>query len=618
MTAQDRWLLPGPQFAQVLAPAPDYDGRVASSPVPRHGSTPSRLARAKHVLSTACGLVLLVASSAGQDEPAKPKPRRSASGVGLEEGGLEPLTELETVGSGEIQEALTAELARADHERWLEETLVTELSAGTLLDLKRLLLGPWSQASREPALSSVFTADARVGSLVPTGFVEEPVTIGVVRRVWKLAEGEAARGSDPEAWLAGLRALHAQTKRVRWVRLKLAALERTAYGLHVELKLTLNRELPSGALQHDTGVWNSEWVQNDAGGWRCRRLEHWKSHETLLSEAPHFVDATETAFAGTGLDPRLPKAKSGMYRGLALADLDGDADLDLVTTMPTRILANRGDGSFEDRTASALPTRNAFEAHFSGVLVADFDRDGAQDIVLSGNRRPSLLLLQREGRFLRKPIAASHADNIATSLAAHDVDGDGWLDLFLCGYGPFVQPGPNDFTSATNGQPNQLLRGLPGGEFEDVLDLRGRLRRPGRRRRPRSLRRQRFRSERALSARRRSVTALRGRARGPRAHRRGLLDERHVGRPRRRPRPGPLRLEHVLERGRAHPPPDLGREGDRAGLGPGRHAALDVEGQHAARERGRRAERSRPGAGREGRALGLGHGALRLRLRRRS
>jgi hypothetical protein len=185
------------------------------------------------------------------------------------------------------------------------------------------------------------------------------------------------------------------------------------------------------------------------------------------------VDSTGAAFAGTGLDPRLPILKKGMHRGLALSDLDGDDDLDLVVTRPNRVLSNRGDGTFEERTAEVLPAGVREAWHYSGVLVADFDRDGSPDIVLAGDGRRSLMLLQREGRFEAKPILCSHADNIATSLAAHDVDGDGWLDLFLCGYGPFVDPGPNDFTSATNGRPNQLLRGLPGGEFEDVTEAYG-------------------------------------------------------------------------------------------------------------------------------------------------
>jgi len=58
-------------------------------------------------------------------------------------------------------------------------------------------------------------------------------------------------------------------------------------------------------------------------------------------------------------------------------------------------------------------------------------------------------------------------------LSARDVDGDGWLDVFLANTGPFPLPGPDDPTSAANAGSNRMFRGLAGARFEDVTEAWG-------------------------------------------------------------------------------------------------------------------------------------------------
>ena len=254
----------------------------------------------------------------------------------------------------------------------------------------------------------------------------------------------------------------------------------TDYGAEVVLKYRVNGELPSGGLRHDAGKWVAELVPPEAGtfdpaavdreagevGWRLRRLEPLPGMSSLVSDAPHFVDATLEALGGTALDPRLPQFPArGAFRGLALEDLDGDGDLDLAVTVPNRVFLNRGDGTFEDGTERL---GIAAEEGYYAVLIEDFDRDGRRDLFFAGNLRRSLLYLAGDGGFERRVVGASTSHRIAASAAAHDVDGDGWLDVFLCGYGPFMDPGPDDPRNAVNGTANQVLRGGPGGLFEDV------------------------------------------------------------------------------------------------------------------------------------------------------
>ena len=377
----------------------------------------------------------------------------------------------------DAKETLTDERIIANDAYWREEEIVNELSAGALQDLELLLRGPWSGAPERIDWSAVFTEGAQIASLVPADYEEpEELTSGVLRRRWRdVAEGDSV-ALGPAPWMAALRELHRRAKRVRWAATKPREIEQTDYGVRVRLKWGLNRELDDGSIHHDRGEWDSEWVSVGAREWRCRRLAARPGGETLVSSAPHFVDATVEAFAGTTLDPRRPAQPNGArQRGLALGDLDADGDLDLVVSIPTRFLYNRGDGSFEDRTAQVLtaeadPTSNS---RVGGVLIADFDRDGSQDVLMASRFEPARLYLQRDAKFRSRAIESSSSRVIPTSLAAHDVDGDGWLDVFICGYGAIADPGPDDLGNARNGTANQLLRGRPGGRFEAVTSSWG-------------------------------------------------------------------------------------------------------------------------------------------------
>ena len=81
--------------------------------------------------------------------------------------------------------------------------------------------------------------------------------------------------------------------------------------------------------------------------------------------------------------PTLASGESGAT-GFGLADSDGDGDLDIgVTGSTTRVAwnENQGDGSFQDVTATTLGALNSSYG-YTAPIAADWDRDGDVDLAL--------------------------------------------------------------------------------------------------------------------------------------------------------------------------------------------------------------------------------------------
>ena len=125
----------------------------------------------------------------------------------------------------------------------------------------------------------------------------------------------------------------------------------------------------------------------------------------------------------------------------ALADVDGDGDLDLIggggasPTSPVTVFRNRGDGSFE---AVADVT---FGDAAGGITPADFDGDGLMDIYLAPFGQPQQVgLSDGTGGFLDARVSLGTREMLGIG-AAGDLDGDGDTDLFVSVYG---RGGPNE------------------------------------------------------------------------------------------------------------------------------------------------------------------------------
>jgi hypothetical protein len=191
----------------------------------------------------------------------------------------------------------------------------------------------------------------------------------------------------------------------------------------------------------------------------------------------HFRDIT----AGSGAEDR----RYGM--GVACGDADGDGATDLFVSNVGRntLLTNLGGGRFEDTTEAAGLTEEGWS---TSVTFLDYDRDGALDLFVTryvewskeseipcinplnqreycspkSYSRPALSLLYHalgQGRFedVSEPSGITSDRAHGLGVVAGDLDGDGWIDVFV----------------ANDGRPNHYWRNGGDGRFENVAMRKG-------------------------------------------------------------------------------------------------------------------------------------------------
>jgi hypothetical protein len=176
--------------------------------------------------------------------------------------------------------------------------------------------------------------------------------------------------------------------------------------------------------------------------------------------------------------------------GVVLADLNGDEHLDVFLVSGGNVEqeaqpAPRCGLFFGDGKGAFLPAPESDATRMAvfgfGATAADYDRDGDLDLFVCCLGPDVLLRNRGDGTFDDVAAAAGVSDGHWSSSAAFgDVDGDGWLDLFVANYFEFgaaarerrgcewagiaVACGPKGETP----EPDRLYRNKGDGTFEDV------------------------------------------------------------------------------------------------------------------------------------------------------
>ncbi len=163
--------------------------------------------------------------------------------------------------------------------------------------------------------------------------------------------------------------------------------------------------------------------------------------------------------------------------GVAAEDLDDDGDMDLlfVGGEGNALLLNDGKGRFTNVTKEAGvspldPNGESGEAR--QPLIADFDNDGRQDILITYvNDKHRLYRNMGEGRFEEATDTAGLGGPgfIGGSATTFDFDGDGLLDLYICNFGNYLEGAlPYQARHNANAQPNQLFHNEGNLRFRNV------------------------------------------------------------------------------------------------------------------------------------------------------
>lgn len=121
--------------------------------------------------------------------------------------------------------------------------------------------------------------------------------------------------------------------------------------------------------------------------------------------------------------------------GVAAGDVDGDGWCDLYfcgLDGPNILYRNLGDWQFQDITATAGVACPGIDA--TGAVLADLDGDFDLDLLVNSMGQGTHLFINNgKARFTKSPTVLNAAlAGMTTAIA--DVDGDGWLDVYIANY----------------------------------------------------------------------------------------------------------------------------------------------------------------------------------------
>ena len=195
--------------------------------------------------------------------------------------------------------------------------------------------------------------------------------------------------------------------------------------------------------------------------------------------APRFHNAT--APAGLGAPRNDPPFRvtnrliAGIWPGSGVAvldfDRDGDEDLFVGDGLRSILYENDGSGRFADVTERMGLARSPVQGvAATGIAAGDVNGDSYPDLFITDAFGPSRLFLNRSGASFEEVTERSgiRVDGNARSAAFADVDSDGDLDLFVCITGDYYSQMPDPPFDANDGRENRLYLNDGSGTFRDA------------------------------------------------------------------------------------------------------------------------------------------------------
>ncbi len=360
------------------------------------------------------------------------------------------------------------------------------------IEHRALLLGKKGYGSLACAMDA---GDAdRVAALFTAGFQGHLIDLGPTEQLvdgqitWRSARADAGPvptrpvdGAEMAAFLVGLRTGFGDGAKVKFSGRGLKPARRYVYDGAWEGRAKLEIKGPSadGGVRHTKLELALEFATipdveaiEAATGWIAgiRVLE---GHDT---HAPAALMADVAAERGIDVDRihdnwEHPGEEPHSFTGGAFVeDLDGDGFVDLLISDVNGVFLyrNRGDGTFEDRSAgSGLKTLDP-DAESDGEVMGDFDGDGLVDVILGADA-------YRNTNGFRFEAVPEYSKMLLDSFGANvaDYDRDGRLDVYV----PRTGEG-DDFEGASwfdgpGGPGHSLYRNLGDWQFEDVAQQVG-------------------------------------------------------------------------------------------------------------------------------------------------
>lgn len=233
-------------------------------------------------------------------------------------------------------------------------------------------------------------------------------------------------------------------------------------SMEIPLQLSLGNRTPDSALliwpdlryqrinlQADSMRLQFEWKKElpvlDKQMLRPARKFPFKGFEEITAATGINFTHKENPYIEFNRDPLLPHTFTTEGPALAVQDINGDRLDDLfiggARNQPAQLFLQQASGSFIKQVVPAFQQDSAYEDIAACFL--DVNKDGYPDLVVAsgGNEfsrtspmnQPRLYLNNKKGSFEKQPTAFDSIQLTASTVVASDINGDGYVDLFIGG-----------------------------------------------------------------------------------------------------------------------------------------------------------------------------------------